>query len=234
MTSFGKLKLTFNLKVETGLHIGGDDSYSSIGSADSLVMRDTSTNLPMIPGSSLKGKLRYLFNRFNENSPYQWTEKTHLLFGGIIKNKTTKETLVLPTKFQFNDAFVIVSEDDRLYTEVKSENTIKLLTGIANPRQIERVVRGTEFAVEIIYNIPNSAELTKLATLTTINSTAIDENIIADFSNLKTALDLLANDYLGGHGTRGYGRVSFNNFAINSVVGEIDENVLAKLKMIYN
>ena len=88
--------------------------------------------------------------------------------------------------------------------------------------------------MEIIYNIPNSAELTKLATLTTINSTAIDENIIADFSNLKTALDLLANDYLGGHGTRGYGRVSFNNFAINSVVGEIDENVLAKLKMIYN
>ena len=72
MKSFGKLKLTFNLKVETGLHIGGDDSYSSIGSADSLVMRDTSTNLPMIPGSSLKGKLRYLFNRFNENSPYQW------------------------------------------------------------------------------------------------------------------------------------------------------------------
>ena len=56
MKSFGKLKLTFNLKVETGLHIGGDDSYSSIGSADSLVMRDTSTNLPMIPGSSLKGK----------------------------------------------------------------------------------------------------------------------------------------------------------------------------------
>ena len=41
---------------KTGMHIGGSGAFAAIGAVDSPVVKDVKTNLPMIPGSSLKGK----------------------------------------------------------------------------------------------------------------------------------------------------------------------------------
>ena len=82
----------------------------------------------------------------------------------------------------------------RDYTEIKFENTIDRLTAVANPRQNERVPAGAEFTFKLIYNIEDESQLEE------------------DLNNLKIALDLLVMDYLGGHGTRGYGRVDFLNW----------------------
>jgi len=38
-------------------------------------------------------------------------------------------------------------------TEVKYENSIKRTTAVANPRQIERVVRGATFPMQLIYEV---------------------------------------------------------------------------------
>lgn len=38
--SYTKIKITGTIEVKTGLHIGGDDSFSAIGSVDSPVVRD--------------------------------------------------------------------------------------------------------------------------------------------------------------------------------------------------
>ena len=54
---FAKVKISGVLETVTGLHIGGSSAFSAIGAVDSPVIRDARTNMPMIPGSSLKGKL---------------------------------------------------------------------------------------------------------------------------------------------------------------------------------
>lgn len=209
MTYYGKFKIAFDLKVETGMHIGGEDIYAAIGSADSLVVRDVQSNLPMIPGSSLKGKLRYLLNLHQTKGKITTESNQEVieLFGGKITDKNGEK--IVPTRLLFADSFVKQNESNH-FTEVKSENTINHLTGVANPRQIERVVRGTVFKVELLYNIPFSDQ----------DNT---DTIKADFDLIKTALKELSYDYLGGHGSRGYGRVSLANFDVQQVTGNLKE-----------
>ena len=55
---------------------------------------------------------------------------------------------------------------------------------------------GTDFAFKLVYNIEN------------------EEEIEEDFATLAAALMMLQMDYLGGHGSRGYGRVAFSNFSV--------------------
>lgn len=52
-------------------------TIAAIGAVDSPVVKDVKTNLPMIPGSSLKGKMRSLLAKeFNE----QITEPKYISF----------------------------------------------------------------------------------------------------------------------------------------------------------
>lgn len=53
---YAKIQLTGVLEIVTGLHIGGNGAFAAIGAVDSPVVKDVQTKLPMIPGSSLKGK----------------------------------------------------------------------------------------------------------------------------------------------------------------------------------
>ena len=99
-------------------------------------------------------------------------------------------------------------------TEVKFENTINRFTAIANPRQIERVIRGTEFDMSVIYNADSQ------------------EDLRDDIKNLKEAFELLEYDYLGGNGSRGYGRVKIENLDLNQVFGDIENKEIEELKKI--
>ena len=60
---YAKIEITGVIEVVTGMHIGGTSEFSAIGAIDSPVVRDALTQLPMIPGSSLKGKMRSLLSR---------------------------------------------------------------------------------------------------------------------------------------------------------------------------
>lgn len=53
---FAKIEINGTIEIVTGLHIGGSSAFSAIGAVDSPVIKDGRTNMPMIPGSSLKGK----------------------------------------------------------------------------------------------------------------------------------------------------------------------------------
>ena len=57
---YGKILIRCDLEVRTGMHIGGSSAFSAIGAVDSPVVRDPYTGYPIVPGSSLKGKLRTL------------------------------------------------------------------------------------------------------------------------------------------------------------------------------
>ena len=59
----GKLVIKAVLRLESGMHIGGSSDFAPIGAVDSPFVRDTVTKQPIIPGSSLKGKIRTLLAR---------------------------------------------------------------------------------------------------------------------------------------------------------------------------
>lgn len=204
---YTKIKISAEIEVVTGLHIGSGGEFSAIGAVDSPVIRDPKTRLPMIPGSSIKGKLRSLLSRHFSgvvDIKGDVIEVTRL-FG----SSTAKDDLgrLIEARMQIADAFYNAISIDELtereisFTETKYENTISRLNSVANPRQIERVVRGSKFDLNIIYNVFEQKEL---------------EN---DFENIKLAFTLLENDYLGGGGTRGSGRIALKNIKAEYVTG---------------
>lgn len=231
---YSKLKISATIEIITGLHIGGSDTYSAIGAVSSPVIRDSLTGCPIIPGSSLKGKMRVLLSRSikKELKPDDDPDPVKRLFGtsnnsGTSSNSgtnsndskssvdnTNNKTNQFYSRLQFWDAFLINLEELKEVglTEVKFENTINRSNSKANPRQIERVIRGAKFAFVLTYD-------------------AVEENeIIEDFENIAKAIILLQLDYLGGHGTRGYGRVAFSGFNVECVAGEIDYDTLEAIK----
>ena len=42
----------------------------------------------------------------------------------------------------------------------------------------------------------------------------MEEEVKCDFKNILLMFELLEDDYLGGHGTRGYGRVKFEDLKL--------------------
>jgi CRISPR-associated protein Csm3 len=88
-------------------------------------------------------------------------------------------------------------------TEWKFENGLDRITAAANPRQLERVPAGSEFGFELVYTVEDA------------------EQAVEDLRNLAIALAILEDDALGGHGSRGYGKVSFKNF--NFFYRDIDQ-----------
>lgn len=215
---YGKILIKCKLTVLTGMHIGGSSAFSAIGAVDSPVIRDTMTGKPMLPGSSLKGKMRSLLakaikNHYITQECADDPEELKRLFGSS-GNKRREEN-PKAARLQFADAF-LTNADDLIkrssLTEVKFENTISRMTSIANPRQIERVVRGSEFAINLLYDMENAEEIKE------------------DFENIARALKLLSLDYLGGHGSRGYGKVSFSDFDIQIKDGECPDSIEGLLK----
>ncbi|WP_066426856.1 type III-A CRISPR-associated RAMP protein Csm3 [Anabaena sp. 4-3] len=85
--------------------------------------------------------------------------------------------------------------DTGLYmTEWKFENGIDRVTAAANPRQLERVPAGSKFQFELVYTVEDANQA------------------IEDLQNIAIALAILEDDALGGHGSRGYGKIRFQHF----------------------
>ena len=209
---YAKIQITGDLEVKTGMHIGGNCAFAAIGAVDSSVIKDVRTNLPMIPGSSLKGKMRSLLAKeFNERvvSPDDDDIRLTRLFG------SAKKESVKPSRIQISDMIMVNDQELRekglqSMTEVKFENSINRATAVANPRQIERVVRGSIFELDIIYEVENIEEL------------------LEDMGTIGEGMKLLQYDYLGGSGSRGYGKVGFSHLYADVVIGTIEESVMEK------
>lgn len=208
---YGKILIQCRLVVLTGMHIGASNAFSAIGAIDSQVVRDRLTGLPIVPGSSLKGKLRTLAAR-SISGDIQHMPK-HDNDDPLIKRLFGSSSPVQASRLQFSDCFVCNAEEMRKVgiTEVKAENTINRADSVANPRFIERVTAGTEFKTSIVYEIANEAETE------------------ADLKMLAKSMKLLQLDYLGGHGTRGSGRVSFRDFEITAYESDIDTEPLKQI-----
>ncbi|MCD5451819.1 type III-A CRISPR-associated RAMP protein Csm3 [Lactobacillus delbrueckii] len=216
MLNLAKIRFSGNLEVESGLHIGASSAFAAIGAIDSPVIKDPVTNLPIIPGSSLKGKMRTLLARsYNQRiaeTPNDDDERICRLFGASTGGGRDGQSPIAG-RLIFRDSF-LANKDELMdkglstFTEDKFENTINRTTMIASPRQIERVVRGSKFAFELIYDV--------------VDSTEVDE----DLEMILAGLKLLEFDYLGGSGSRGYGKVAFKDLKAETVFGNFDVEAL--------
>jgi len=68
---YGRIFVRGNIKAITGLHIGGSPATLAIGGVDNPVIRDTLTGRPYIPGSSVRGKMRSLWEKMT-GVPQNW------------------------------------------------------------------------------------------------------------------------------------------------------------------
>ena len=220
-----KLTKILTIKAElhcvSGLHIGAGDTEMHIGGIDNTVIRDPLTQLPYIPGSSLKGKIRSLLEWRSgavKSKPLAWSDyqtsensKVVLqilqLFGTGGSDKLTAEDAqeLGPTRLSFWDCHLNSGWAEKmdaanlLTTEAKSENTINRIKGTAdNPRFTERVVAGAVFDFRLSLKVLDDEAESLLETV---------------FAGLK----LLEVDSLGGSGSRGYGKVKFDKVTVDGV-----------------
>ena len=203
-------EITAVIQVKSGLHIGGSKDEIKIGGIDNPVIKNPLTNEPYIPGSSLKGKIRSLLEwqfgtMTNEGKPTDVTKnsqdsakKISKIFGNgstIKDNALAKE--IGPTRVSFADCN-LKNKDELLeknaLTEEKIEVTINRLTGAVGgggPRHMERVPAGAEFNFSL---------------------TLIEFEGDEDFEPLVAlGMKLLELTNLGGSGSRGYGKIEFEN-----------------------
>ncbi len=228
----GRVFLTFDILAQTGLHIGGTGGGIDIGGVDKTVVRNPLTNRPYIPGSSLRGKMRSLLEKHQAKEQNQRINHSFIhscgeskdgareypdcdvcqIFGvtGDVKFATPTRLIVRDVQLGDEEAKRIeeTARTELPYTEIKAEVAIDRVTSQANPRQLERVPAGVCFCgSELVYSLYDGA--------------GCDPHKDVDrLGALVDALLLLEDDYLGGAGSRGSGRVRLQNIRVEARVGK--------------
>lgn len=253
----GFLKISIKLNNTTGLliqmpiaaqayRIGGADRYPMV-TKKRYRIRDSETELevPYIPGSSLKGRLRSLLELALGRKLYTtdgkiWSHVRSLsamplkefiddvlsrdvideLFGwaaanykqihesikqsiqGVDPEQYAKQvfSLLSPTRLLVSDLFptqeyIIDHNVNSIsdFLEEKPENRVDRVTSAADPRDVVRVRPGVVFGGTI-----------------TLLLFEHDESKVEEYINtILLGLRLVEETYLGGYGSRGYGRVKF-------------------------
>jgi len=222
------IKLSGKIKLLSGLHIGGGDDTMRIGGVDNQVVKDANSDNPYIPGSSLKGKMRsllewhigvvnlmrndseengkplnarHIWKYDNEEKKFLKDEFVNPAFQDeiLFKNAETllklfgdKEGQFSITRISVGDCPLDEASKKLKLSEAKYENVIDRQNGTAeHPRQTERVPAGVEFALDIRVKVLEDNEEEPLKAM------------------VEEGLALVQKDYLGGNGSRGYGRVEF-------------------------
>ncbi len=221
----GIYRISGEIRLETGLHIGGDEGVIEIGGNDNPIVRDITTGNPYIPGSSLKGKMRYLLEWYTGR-----VSKDGKVYDGKNLSRESENDLLLnvfggtaggngrkgPTRITVKDMFLSEDSEKEVKrmkertgtdTELKTENSINRLDSSANPRNLERVPRNLVFDLKInfkVLNIDKKDEIKKI---------------------IKEGLKLVEIEGLGGSVSRGSGQIKFENLKIENLFDGQEENL---------
>lgn len=214
---YGRVFIRGTIKAMTGLRIGGSETAISIGGVTNPVIRDPLTQYPYIPGSSLKGKMRSLLEK-RDGRPQNkviGNSKIHSCDEKLKDEYPTCDVCQIfgvpgevgfsrPTRLVVRDVSLTNDSTKRLetaktdlpFTEVKWEVAIDRVTSAATPRQMERVPAGAEFGpFELVFSL-------------------YDPDDHARFARLVDSMSLLEDDYLGGAGSRGSGKIAFEQMSV--------------------
>jgi CRISPR-associated protein Csm3 len=231
----GYYRITGVLELITGLHIGKGKDDIEIGGKDNPVILTALDQAPFIPGSSLKGKLRSLLEWDTGVHPegkvrgfdgnYSADDPVLKVFGVPAREvQESNQAIMGPTRVLVGDSLLATATDGGTWngqsydwrqtfkegvwqTEEKNENTLNRITAMANPRPLERVPAGVQFAISIRYRIFD------------VNGDGgeVDRE---NFRWLLKGLALLEQDALGGGGSRGSGLITFRNLQVVDEKGQ--------------
>jgi CRISPR-associated protein Csm3 len=222
----GLATLTGILTVRTGLHIGAGKDTVEIGGIDNPVVK-TPAGDPYVPGSSVKGKMRFLlewaFDKIDAQHRGAWQggeagpdpkDPVLRIFGlsAGVQGWGAGPTRLLVRDAHLRDDWHQAQLDaGRELTEAKTEVVIDRIAGKAldnvGPRQTERIPPGARFNFEAafrVYSVDGDGGACDLDCL----AWAIQ------------GLGLIEQDALGGSGSRGYGRVGFGTLTLKGPAGE--------------
>ncbi|MCG3172855.1 MAG: hypothetical protein GMKNLPBB_01017 [Myxococcota bacterium] len=164
------IKLTGKIKLKTATRVGGNDGSLRIGGVDLMCIRDPVTDLPYIPGSSLKGAMRAAIEKKegrwgrpkeNHRGQFEDNPKEPCMCGtcaicrvyGAHKNTQSRTG---PSRIVVRDAHLIQEDQKIGKMEIKTTNTIDRKTGAAvHPRMEERVPAGSMFKLEMVLSVYN-------------------------------------------------------------------------------
>ena len=210
----GRVIITGVIEVKTGLHIGGSGGAFAIGGVDNPGIKDPLTKQPYIPGSSLRGKMRSLTEKYQGRTTGQRISQVEIhacqsqdaYAGCPICNiyGIAAQDFNLPTRLVIRDVPLQQSSAEALskakmglpFTDVKTEVAIDRVTSQATPRDVERVPAGAVFhPLKLVYSI------------------YIDQDVDW-FKVLVDGMELLEDDYLGGMGSRGNGQIAFRSLSV--------------------
>lgn len=241
---FGRIVITANIQTLTGLHIGGSSAAMEIGGVDKTIIRNPITNQPYIPGSSLRGKMRSQTEKMLGLEQNQNIGKDVWIHScqkpeAFEKNGGCPVCTIygLPGERGFNSTTRLVVRDvsmtsesvekldrshaDLPYAEYKTEVAIDRVTSAATPRSLERVPAGTIFGPsEMVYSIYEDRDFDRLA-------------FVFD------ALQLVEDDYIGGSGSRGSGKIRFESIQLTvrskkDYGNPVDLGIFASIQELYN
>ncbi|MCS7001981.1 MAG: type III-A CRISPR-associated RAMP protein Csm3 [Dehalococcoidia bacterium] len=218
LTLYGRVILRTTVVAVTGLHIGAPNSPMAIGGVDSPVVREPLSGRPYLPGSSLRGKMRAQTEKvlgLPQNFPARAAVKLHApetreeydaspigrLYG---VPGSVRFSVDAPTRLIVRDAFLTDesvaalarARTDLPYTELKAETSVDRVTAEAVARHVERIPAGAQLGpLELVYSVYESRD-------------------VANFMWAPRGLALVEDDYLGGHGSRGSGKVRFTAITV--------------------
>lgn len=226
-------KLTGQIELLSGLHIGSGNTEIHIGGTDNPVIKNPITQEPYIPGSSIKGKMRSLLEwhlgvvEITQGQPLSFKHLSNLpsdvkekaenlirLFGGAPDSNNNDDLVkrIGPSRLSFWDCSLDskwvseMNEKNLLLTETKMENSIDRIAGVAtNPRNTERVPATAKFDFNLTIRVHDSEDL---------------------LDTVLQGLKLLELTGLGGSGSRGYGKIRFTDLKLD------DQSVQDKLETI--
>ena len=218
-------KLTGQIELLSGLHIGSGNTEIHIGGTDNPVIKNPITQEPYIPGSSIKGKMRSLlewqlgivsqtegkplnFNHISEGNieEHQLLKAKEILklFGGAPVSKPDEILIgeIGPSRLAFWDCSLdkewaddMLNNKSLMLTEVKMENTIDRISGTASNP------RNTE-------RVPATAKFDFNLTIRVHDHEDLTDTLLV-------GLKLLEYTGLGGSGSRGYGKIAFRDLKLD-------------------
>lgn len=203
-------KCSAQINLLTGMHIGGAKESVKIGGIDNPVIRNPITNMPYIPGSSLKGRFRMALELKYSDVSIEYADEQKSKVKGVGPSETTNhESQVVklfgnakpqsdrePTRLIFRDSNLASGYEDYVQGEEKIElkmdrESFKGYKG--QNRTQERIAAGAKFDFELMMRVFEGDDEQKFK------------------ARVEEAMKIVESEFLGGSGTRGYGQVKFEN-----------------------
>lgn len=236
----GKYVLKGTIKCVTGLHIGGTTTGVEIGGVDNTVIKDPITSEPIMPGSSLKGKMRamteWLLGLIQASrgsyGAYPGEElKTALPPNSTIAEQTKRsDVFKLSRLYGLNtndpDARLVagpsrlIVRDARLTSQSKNELTTNMGDGIFTEVKTENALDRitAEANPRPVERVPAGSIfdfemiIDMYADSAPENAPAYDDRELLPL--LFSGMTLVEQSALGGAGSRGSGQVRFEGLSL--------------------